>query len=51
MSPMSVEGLSTGRRLYRLHPLERARTEPKLTPGFLVRSAPQPRGVVDRVGA
>jgi hypothetical protein len=34
-----------------LNPLERARTELKLAPGFLVRSAPKPRRVVDRVGA
>jgi hypothetical protein len=34
-----------------LNPLERARTERKLAPGFLVRSAPKPRRVVDRVGA
>lgn len=33
------------------NPLERARTEVKLAPGFLVRSAPKPRRVVDRVGA
>ena len=32
-------------------PLERARTEPELAPGFLVRSAPEPCRVVDRVGA
>src|SRR5262249_40550438 len=32
-------------------PLEPARTELKLAPGFLVRSAPKPRRVVDRVGA
>jgi hypothetical protein len=34
-----------------LNPLERARAELKLTPGFLVRSAPKPRRGVDRVGA
>jgi hypothetical protein len=34
-----------------LNPLERAWTELKLAPGFLVRSAPKPRRVVDRVGA
>jgi hypothetical protein len=34
-----------------LNPLERARTELKLAPGFLVRSAPKPRRVVDRIGA
>src|ERR1700738_5522322 len=34
-----------------LNPLERARTELELAPGFLVRSAPKPRRVVDRVGA
>ena len=34
-----------------LNPLERARTEPELAPGFLVRCAPEPRRVVDRVGA
>jgi hypothetical protein len=34
-----------------LNPLERARTELKLPPGLLVRSAPKPRRVVDRVGA
>src|SRR5262249_32161331 len=33
------------------NPLERARTEVKLAPGFLVRSAPKPRRVVHRVGA
>src|SRR5215510_9872945 len=33
------------------NPLERARTELKLAPGFLIRSAPKPRSVVDRVGA
>src|SRR4029453_8951175 len=33
------------------NPLERARTELELAPGSLVRSAPQPRRVVDRVGA
>jgi hypothetical protein len=33
------------------NPLERARTERKLAPGFLIRSAPEPRRVVDRVGA
>src|SRR5262245_45739409 len=32
-------------------PLERARTELKLAPGFLIRSAPEPRRIVDRVGA
>src|SRR5215470_6255695 len=34
-----------------LNPLKRARAELKLAPGFLVRSAPKPRRVVDRVGA
>ena len=34
-----------------LNPLERARMELKLAPGFLVRSAPKPRRVVDRIGA
>jgi hypothetical protein len=34
-----------------LKPLERARTKLKLAPGLLVRSAPKPRRVVDRVGA
>src|SRR6478752_8646631 len=34
-----------------LNPLERARTELKLAPGFLVRSAPKSRCVVDHVGA
>jgi len=34
-----------------LNPLEWAWTELKLAPGFLVRSAPKPRRVVDRVGA
>ena len=33
-----------------LNPIERARTELKLAPSFLVRSAPKPRRVVDRVG-
>jgi hypothetical protein len=33
-----------------LNPLERTRTELKLAPGFLVRSAPESRCVVDRVG-
>jgi hypothetical protein len=33
-----------------LNPLERARTKPKLAPGFLIRSAPQPRRVVNHVG-
>ena len=33
-----------------LNPVERARTKLKLAPGFLVRSAPKPRRVVDRVG-
>src|SRR5215831_8450188 len=33
------------------HPLERARTEVKLAPGFLVRSAPKPSRVIDCVGA
>src|SRR6516165_5831016 len=33
-----------------LNPLERARTELKLAPGFLVRRTPKPRRVVDRVG-
>ena len=37
--------------IFDLNPLERARTELKLAPGFLVRSAPKPRRVVDRVGA
>jgi hypothetical protein len=32
-------------------PLERARMELDLAPGFLVRGAPEPRRVVDRVGA
>ncbi len=41
----------TERRQARLNPLERARTELELAPGFLVRSAPKPRCVVDRVGA
>src|SRR5262245_53127240 len=35
----------------RLNPLEGPRMEPELAPGFLVRSAPDPRRVVDRVGA
>src|SRR5262244_1319328 len=35
----------------RQDPLERARTELKLAPGFLIRSAPKPGRVVDRVGA
>jgi len=34
----------------RQDPLERARTKLKLAPGFLIRSAPKPRRVVDRVG-
>jgi hypothetical protein len=34
-----------------LRVLEWARTEPELAPGFLVRSAPEPRRLVDRVGA
>src|SRR5262249_17458080 len=34
-----------------LNPLERARTELKLAPGFLVRRAPKPRRVIDCVGA
>src|SRR5437868_11963981 len=34
-----------------LDPLERARTELELAPGFLVRSASEPCRVVDRVGA
>jgi hypothetical protein len=34
-----------------LNPFERARTELKLAPGFLVRSAPKPRRVIHRVGA
>jgi hypothetical protein len=34
-----------------LDPLERTRTELELAPGFLVRSAPEPRCVVDRVRA
>src|SRR5262249_32155953 len=33
------------------NPLEPTRTELKLAPGFLIRSAPKPRRVVDRVGA
>src|ERR1700745_3246760 len=33
------------------NPLERARTELKLAPGFLVESASKSRCVVDRVGA
>jgi len=37
--------------IFDLNPLERARTELKLAPGFLVRSAPKPRRVVDRIGA
>ena len=37
--------------IFDLNPLERARMELKLAPGFLVRSAPKSRGVVDRVGA
>jgi hypothetical protein len=37
--------------IFELNPLERARTELKLALGFLVRSAPKPRRVVDRVGA
>src|SRR5262249_1352395 len=34
-----------------LNPLEWARTKVKLAPGFLVRSAPKPRRVIDCVGA
>lgn len=34
-----------------LNPLERTRAELKLAPGSLVRSAPEPRCVVDRVRA
>jgi hypothetical protein len=37
--------------IFELNPLERARTELKLALGFLVRSAPKPRRVIDRVGA
>src|SRR5262245_30173096 len=33
------------------NPLERPRTKLKFAPGFLIRSAPEPRRVVDRVGA
>src|SRR5262245_14649554 len=43
-------------RTYSVRPLiqnllERARTEVKLAPGFLVRSAPKPRRIIDCVGA
>src|SRR5262249_19753244 len=34
-----------------ISPLERPRTEPEVAPGFFVRSTPEPRRVVDRVGA
>src|SRR6478735_4716583 len=37
--------------IFDLNPLERARTKLKFAPGFLVRSTPKPRSVVDRVGA
>ena len=37
--------------LFDLDPLERARTEFKLAPRFLVRSALKPRRVVEGVGA
>src|SRR4051812_38874480 len=36
---------------FNLNPLERPRMKIKLAPGFLVRSAPEPRCIVDRVGA
>jgi hypothetical protein len=37
--------------IFDLNPLELARTELKLAPGFLVGSTPEPRRVVDRIGA
>ena len=47
----SVDAADTHRSAFDLNPLERTRAKLKLAPGFVVRSAPKPRRVVDRVGA
>jgi hypothetical protein len=49
--PSALLDKTPGLRVVRsLNSLEQARTELKLTPGFLVRNAPKSRCVVDRVG-